>query len=61
MYRTKTPDEIHRHRRRFFATAAMTIAAAQLGINGSAEAQTEETRPTRLPTVKSGANNSFAS
>jgi nitrous oxide reductase len=36
---TKTSDDIDLHRRRFFGTAALTIAAAQLGMIGSADAQ----------------------
>jgi hypothetical protein len=59
--RTKTRDEIDHCRRRFFGAAVMTIAAAQLGIDGSADAQTNEARPTHVPIVKSGANNSFGS
>ena len=37
-------DEIDHHRRRFFGTAAMTIAAAQLGMIGSAAAQSGRAR-----------------
>ena len=33
------PEEINNDRRRFLGTAAMTIAAAQLGMFGSASAQ----------------------
>jgi hypothetical protein len=33
------PEEINHDRRRFCGTAAMTIAAAQLGVFGSADAQ----------------------
>ena len=36
----KIADEIDHHRRRFIGAAAMTIAAAQLGMSGPADAQT---------------------
>ena len=54
----KTREEINEHRRRFFSAVAMTVAAAQLDITSSAEAQ-----PSRksLPAVKAGTNASFAS
>ena len=50
-------EEINNSRRRFFGTAAMTIAAAQLGVLGSTDAKT---KPADLPTVKPGTNTSFA-
>jgi pimeloyl-ACP methyl ester carboxylesterase len=52
-------EEINLHRRRFFGTAAMTIAAAQLGMIGSAQAQSAETKPAGLPAIKPGTNISF--
>jgi pimeloyl-ACP methyl ester carboxylesterase len=51
------PEQLDSGRRRFFGTAAMTIAAAQLGVLGSADAKT---KPADLPTVKPGTNTSFA-
>jgi pimeloyl-ACP methyl ester carboxylesterase len=51
-------EEIDYHRRRFFGTAALTIAAAQLGMIGSVNAQPSRTK---LPTIKPGTNTSFAS
>jgi pimeloyl-ACP methyl ester carboxylesterase len=57
----KIADEIDHRRRRFLGAAAMTIAAAQLGMTGSADAQTSGTNPTQLPTIKPGTNSSFAS
>jgi pimeloyl-ACP methyl ester carboxylesterase len=54
----KTSEEIDHHRRRFFGTAAATIAAAQLGMIGSANAQPSGTK---LPAIKPGTNTSFAS
>jgi hypothetical protein len=47
----KTSEEIDHHRRRFFGTAALTIAAAQLGMIGSVNAQPSRTK---LPAIKSG-------
>ena len=51
-----TSEAIDRHRRRFFGTAAMAIAAAQLGMIGSSGAQAQ---PTQLPAIKPGTNMSF--
>ena len=48
-------------RRRFLATAAMTIAAARLGISGSAVAQTSKANPASVPAIKPGTNTSFGS
>ncbi len=56
----KIAEEIDHRRRRFFGAAAMTIAAAQLGMSGSAAAQTNETK-VDLPAIKPGTNTSFAS
>jgi pimeloyl-ACP methyl ester carboxylesterase len=49
-------EEINRYRRQFFAIAAGTIAAAGLGVIGSASAQTR-TKP--IPAIKPGTNTSF--
>jgi pimeloyl-ACP methyl ester carboxylesterase len=59
MHTINTSEQINLHRRRFFGTAAMTIAAAQLVIRGSAEAQTGTTKPASLPAIKPGTNTSF--
>jgi len=53
-------EEIN-HRRRLFGAAAMTLAAAQLGVSGSAAAQSGNTSPAAAPPVKPGTNTSFAS
>jgi pimeloyl-ACP methyl ester carboxylesterase len=53
----KTFEEIDHHRRSFFGTAALTIAAAQLGMIGSVNAQPSRTK---LPAIKPGSNTSFA-
>ena len=49
-------EELKHDRRRFFATAAMTFAAARLG---TARARTIEKKPADLPTIKPGTNSSF--
>lgn len=49
--------DVDHHRRRFCGSAALTIAAAQLGMIGSADAQPGKTK---LPTVKPGTHTSFA-
>jgi pimeloyl-ACP methyl ester carboxylesterase len=54
-------EDINHTRRRFFGTAAMTIAAAQLGMIGSAKAQSSKTKPADLPPIKPGTNTSFGS
>jgi pimeloyl-ACP methyl ester carboxylesterase len=53
----KTSPAIDHDRRRLFGTAALTVAAARLGIIGSANAQAE--KPAPLPTVKPGSTASF--
>jgi thiol-disulfide isomerase/thioredoxin len=54
-------EEINQHRRRFFGTAAMTIAAAELGMIGAANAQSGKLKAVHAPTTRRGANKSFAS
>ena len=54
-YQTET---INHPRRGFFGTAAMTIAAAQLGVIASAAAQTT-TAASKVPAIKPGTNASF--
>jgi pimeloyl-ACP methyl ester carboxylesterase len=56
-----TPKEINYRRRRLLGTAAMTIAATQLGMIEAAGAQSGKTKSTQLPTIKPGTNVSFAS
>jgi pimeloyl-ACP methyl ester carboxylesterase len=53
-------ENINHHRRRLLSAAVVTITAAQLGMNGSANAQAGATRPTQLPPIKPGTNTSFA-
>jgi pimeloyl-ACP methyl ester carboxylesterase len=54
-------EEIDYDRRRFFGTAAMVIAAAQLGMIGSAAAQSSKPNPASVPAIKPGTNKSFGS
>jgi pimeloyl-ACP methyl ester carboxylesterase len=54
-------DEINQDRRRFFSAAAMTIAASQFGMTGSADAQPGKTNLTDPPAIKPGTNASFGS
>jgi pimeloyl-ACP methyl ester carboxylesterase len=52
-------EEINQQRRRFFGTAAMTIAAAPLVIAGSAHAQSSPTKPVDARAAKLGSTNSL--
>ena len=54
-------DEIMHDRRRFLRNAAMTFAAAELGVIGLANAQSTKTNEKGLPSIKPGTNTSFAS
>jgi pimeloyl-ACP methyl ester carboxylesterase len=55
----KMSEEINHHRRRFLGTAAMTIAAAEFVMIGSADAQSSKTKPADAITIKPGSNTSF--
>jgi hypothetical protein len=55
----KVSEEINHNRRRFVATAAMTIAAAEFGMIGSLEAQSSNAKPANDPQIKQGTNASF--
>jgi hypothetical protein len=52
MDKIKMSEDIDQHRRNFLGTAAMTAAATQLGMTGSAAARSSKT-------VKPGAHTSF--
>ena len=52
----KVPENIDHYRRRFFGAAALTAAAAQLGLLGAADAQSARTKP---PAIKPGTNTSL--
>ncbi|HMI30682.1 MAG TPA: alpha/beta hydrolase [Candidatus Limnocylindrales bacterium] len=53
------PEEINQDRRRFLGTAAMTIAAAQLGVLGLADAQAGKAKAADKTMIKPGTNTSF--
>jgi len=52
-------DDINHHRRRFCGTAAVTLAAAQFGMIGAADAQANKSKLAQLATIKPGTNASF--
>ena len=52
-------EEISHDRRRSLVTAIMTIASGELGIIGSAAAQSSNAKPATVPAIKPGANKSF--
>jgi pimeloyl-ACP methyl ester carboxylesterase len=54
-------QDVDRDRRRFFGTAAITLAAAQFALSGSTEAQSSKAKSADLPKVKPGTHTSFAS
>jgi pimeloyl-ACP methyl ester carboxylesterase len=54
-------QEIIYDRRRFLATAVMTIAAAEVGMIGSATAQTSKSKSANIPTIRPRTNTSFSS
>src|SRR5580658_5062781 len=56
---SKVCEEINQNRRRFVGAAAMTIAAAQLGIFGSVNAQAGQTAAAGTTSSKQGASTSF--
>src|SRR6266850_2333411 len=55
----KMSQEINYDRRRFLATAVMTIASAEVGMIGSATAQTSKSKSAELPAIRPGTNKSF--
>src|SRR5271157_2935983 len=61
MRMTVITETINRNRRRFLGTAAMTIAAAQFALSGSADAQSGKAKSADLPRIKPGTHTSFAS
>jgi len=52
-------EELNHHRRRFFGHAVMTIAAAELVMIGSADAQSSKINLADATTIKPGTNTSF--
>jgi pimeloyl-ACP methyl ester carboxylesterase len=59
MDKIKTPEGVDHQRRRLFGAAAMTIAAAQFGVIGSANAQAIKASAKALPEIKPGAHTAF--
>jgi pimeloyl-ACP methyl ester carboxylesterase len=55
----KMSEVINHSRRRFFSAAAVTIAAAQLGLLGSANAQSSAPNRPSIPPITPGTNTSF--
>ncbi len=55
----KISEEINQHRRRFFGAAAVTLAAAQFAMIGSAYPQSRKANRAELPTIKPRTNTSF--
>src|SRR6201981_749221 len=55
----KKPEDINQPRRRFFGTAALTIASAQLALNSFAEAQPSKAEQAGVRSIKPGTNTSF--
>ena len=53
-------DEINHERRRFFGSAAMTLAAAQFALSGAEAAQPANARSASLRAIQPGTNISFA-
>jgi pimeloyl-ACP methyl ester carboxylesterase len=54
-------EEINFQRRRFFSQAALTIAATQFGMLGSASALTSKEAGAKVPPIKAGTHTSFDS
>jgi len=59
MAATKVAEVVNRPRRQLVGTAALTFAAAQLGMIGHAQAQGTKTQAAGLPAVKPGTHTSF--
>jgi alpha/beta hydrolase fold len=59
MNASRVSEDINHPRRRFIGAAAMTVRAARFGMGGSADAQTDATKPI-LPAIKPGTNTMFA-
>src|SRR5438067_12749804 len=61
MNKTDISERIDHHRRRFFGTAVSIVAAAQLGVIGEDDAQSDGAKPAPPPAIKPGTNTSFGS
>jgi pimeloyl-ACP methyl ester carboxylesterase len=56
----KMSEHVDHRRRHFLGTAAISVAAAQLGLFRSADAQSSHPNPANIPAVKPGTHTSFA-
>ena len=54
------PEQIDRRRRGFLGTAAMSVAAAQLGMIGAVSAQSSASASEKVSAARPGANTSFS-
>jgi pimeloyl-ACP methyl ester carboxylesterase len=54
-------EAINQYRRRFLATAVMTLAAAPLAMIGPAQAQSGKPKPANVPAINPGTHTSFGS
>jgi pimeloyl-ACP methyl ester carboxylesterase len=54
-------ETINQNRRRFLSTAAMTVAATQIGMFNHANAEAATANPADVPAIKPGTNTSFTS
>jgi pimeloyl-ACP methyl ester carboxylesterase len=59
MDKIKTSEDVDHQRRRIVGAAAMTLAAAQFGMIGSANAQAIKASAKALPEIKPGAHTAF--
>jgi pimeloyl-ACP methyl ester carboxylesterase len=59
MDKIETSEDVDHQRRRFFGAAAVTFAATQFGVIGSANAQAIKAAAKALPEIKPGAHTSF--
>jgi pimeloyl-ACP methyl ester carboxylesterase len=55
----KMVEEINHDRRRFLATAIVTIASGEIGIIGSVAAHSSQAKPATVPPIRPGTNKSF--
>ena len=60
MKTNKMSEHVDHRRRHFLGTAAISVAAAQLGLFRSADAQSSHPNPANIPAVKPGTHTSFA-
>ena len=59
MHTIQNSGTVNKDRRRLFGVAAVAVAAAEFGMIGSANAQSNETKTSNTPMANPGANTSF--